>query len=616
MAQSMKQTSLAKMGRSARWLFVGVLVAGSGQFAYAGPQDRVANMNKQAMDDYDKLEFNSARKTLEDTVSLLRKNNLDSTVQAARTYINLGMVYVQLKDTGRGEQWFKRALAINPNAKLDPNLATPEVKAVWTIASGGKPAMVAQPVQQPVQQPVAQPVQQPVQQPVAQPVQQPTQTSDPFQIEGDVKKPDPPKSPLEYSADDLLDPVKKCELRHSPLLEVRTAQKVNLYITPTSVPVARANIFYRGPGQERFTESPMIPSRKQPGDLVGVIPPEALMGTSIQYYIEGLDAKGRVCGVQGTADNPIIMKVSRYAGVVVAQSEDVEDPLKYVKQEDERQRLAGLRDRVYFDLGVGTGGALITAGTTTEVAWFYNPRSTKYEQAKSSSTGFTWGGLGLRAEFGAFLWRGLSLGVSGRFEAYSNHNADSTDAAMKNNLCTDSQGRPSPCFATTAKGQYGYMVLGKLRYQFSPGRIFRPYIHADIGGGEWRGALNIDGSRPVKNGAIDTESPLQPTDQCSAEYNGKADPERKPAGCTSVGGNVGYNQQTGTASATYVNRVCPTTGSCVDSVLLGKLFVGAGAGFYVGGRHAGVSLDVNLLTSLSGTTGLLLDAYVGPQFMF
>ena len=187
--------------------------------------------------------------------------------------------------------------------------------------------------------------------------------------------------------------------------------------------------------------APMIPSRKQPGDLVGVIPPDALLGKSIQYYIEGYDAKGRACGTQGNTENPIIMKVSPYAGVVVAQSEDVEDPMKYVKQEDERQRLASLRDRVYFDLGVGTGGALITAGTTTEVAWFYNPKSTKYEQAKSSSTGFTWSGLGLRAEFGAFLWRGLSLGVSGRFEAMLNHNADSSDAEMKNNLCVDSQGR-------------------------------------------------------------------------------------------------------------------------------------------------------------------------------
>ena len=608
MAQSMKQTSSAKMGRSARWLLAGVLVAGSGQFAHAGPQDRIANMNKQAMDDYDRLEFNAAKKTLEDTVALLRKHALEGTIQAARTYINLGMVYVQLKDSVRGEQWFRRALSINPNAKLDPNLATPEVKTVWAIATGTAQAPMPQPVQ-PVQQPIAQPVQQPVQ--PAQPTQ-----SDPL-IDVETKRPEPPKQPLEYSADDLLDPVKKCELRHTPLSETRTKTKVNLYITPTSIPIARASIFYRSPGQERFTESPMIPSRKQPGDLVGVIPPDALLGKSIQYYIEGYDAKGRPCGTQGVAENPIIMTVSPYAGIVVAQSEDVEDPMKYVKQEAERQRLAGLKDRVYFDLGIGTGGALITSGTTTEVAWFYNPKTTKYEQAKSSSTGFTWSGLGVRAEFGAFLWRGLSLGVSGRFEAMLNHNADSSDSAMKNNLCTDSQGRPSPCFATTAKGQFGYLVLGKLRYQFSPGRIFRPYIHADIGGGEWRGGLNIDGSRPMKNGAVDTDSPLQPTDQCSAEYNGKTtDAERKPAGCTSVGGNIGYNQQTGTPSAQYLNRVCPTGGSCIDSVVLGKLFVGAGAGFYVGGRHAGVSLDVNLLTSLSGNTGLLIDAYAGPQFLF
>ncbi|MFO0655857.1 MAG: hypothetical protein U0787_12370 [Polyangia bacterium] len=612
----MKQTSSAKMGRSARWLLAGVLVAGSGQFAHAGPQDRIANMNKQAMDDYDRLEFNAAKKTLEDTVALLRKHALEGTIQAARTYINLGMVYVQLKDSVRGEQWFRRALSINPNAKLDPNLATPEVKTVWAIATGTAQAPMPQPVQ-PMQQPIAQPVQQPIAQPVQQPVQpaQPTQ-SDPL-LDVETKRPEPPKQPLEYSADDLLDPVKKCELRHTPLSETRTKTKVNLYITPTSIPIARASIFYRSPGQERFTESPMIPSRKQPGDLVGVIPPDALLGKSIQYYIEGYDAKGRPCGTQGVAENPIIMTVSPYAGIVVAQSEDVEDPMKYVKQEAERQRLAGLKDRVYFDLGIGTGGALITSGTTTEVAWFYNPKTTKYEQAKSSSTGFTWSGLGVRAEFGAFLWRGLSLGVSGRFEAMLNHNADSSDSAMKNNLCTDSQGRPSPCFATTAKGQFGYLVLGKLRYQFSPGRIFRPYIHADIGGGEWRGGLNIDGSRPMKNGAIDTDSPLQPTDQCSAEYNGKTtDAERKPAGCTSVGGNIGYNQQTGTPSAQYLNRVCPTGGSCIDSVVLGKLFVGAGAGFYVGGRHAGVSLDVNLLTSLSGNTGLLIDAYAGPQFLF
>lgn len=608
MAQLMRHISSKMVNRTVRWVFALALVGGSVQVAYAGPQDRVANMNKLAMDDYDRLEFNSARKTLEDCIALLRRHNLESTNQGARTFINLGMVYVQLKDTTRGEQWFRRALAINANAKLDPNLATPEVKTVWAKASGGAaPVPVVSP-----QPPIVSTPQPPA---IPTPVPPPVVAAQPDVTKIESDKPEPPKQPLEYNADDLLDPVKKCELKHTPLPEARSKTKVNLYITPSLESVSRATIFYRLPGQDRYIDSPMIPSRKRPGDLVGVLPPDAMTGKSIQYYLEGYDAKGRACGTFGVPDNPVVMTVSPHAGIVVAQSEDVEDPMKYLKQEDERRRLAGLRDRVYFDLGIGTGGALVLAGTATEVAWFYNPKTSKYEQAKSSSTGFTWSGLGVRAEFGAFLWRGLSLGVSGRFEAMLNHNADSSDPAMKNTQCLDGQGRPSPCYATTGKGQFGWLVLGKLRYLFRPGSVFRPYIHADIGGGEWRGGLNIDGSRPTKNGVVDPSSPLQPTDQCSAEYNGQPN-DRKPPECSSSGNRPGYNQQQSPASPQNLNRVCPDNGSCVDSVVLGKLFVGAGAGFYLGSRNAGVSVDLNLLTSLAGNTGLLVDAYVGPQFKF
>ena len=117
-------------------------------------------MNKQAMDDLRSPEFNAAKKDTEDTVALCA-SALEGTIQAARTYINLGMVYVQLKGSVRGEQWFRRALSINPNAKLDPNLATPEVKTVWAIATGTAQAPMPQCVQ-PVQQPIAQPVQQPL----------------------------------------------------------------------------------------------------------------------------------------------------------------------------------------------------------------------------------------------------------------------------------------------------------------------------------------------------------------------------------------------------------------------------------------------------------------------
>jgi hypothetical protein len=58
------------------------------------------------------------------------------------------------------------------------------------------------------------------------------------------------------------------------------------------------------------------------------------------------------------------------------------------------------------------------------------------------------------------------------------------------------------------------------------------------------------------------------------------------------------------------------TGPCVDSVSLNKVWVGGGFGFYAGARHIGVALDVNFLGALGGQSGALIDAYLGPQFVF
>lgn len=365
----------------------------------------------------------------------------------------------------------------------------------------------------------------------------------------------------------------------------------------------------------------MVPSRRQQGDLLGQIPAESVVGKALQYYIQAFDAKGRVCGSQGTPDNPLIVRISGSA-VAVAQSQDVEDPIQYVKRADAERAAALARDYVYIDLGVGTGGAVVGAGATTEVTYYFNRTTQQYERSRASSGGFIWGGLGVRAEFGVYMWKGLSLGVSGRFEPYLNHNADSqVNSYYPQAACKDSNGNPGPCYATTSRGQFGYMVLGKLRYQFrkSYGNVFRPYVHLDVGGGEWRGALNIDGSRPMTaNGQIDASSPYQPTDVCSAEYNGKTGTERVPANCNSVGGVAGYNKQdhSQTAVPSSLNRVCPATGPCIDAVLMGKLLVGGGMGFYLGGRHAGISLDANLLAAIGDQFGLFIDVYAGPQFNF
>jgi hypothetical protein len=82
--------------------------------------------------------------------------------------------------------------------------------------------------------------------------------------------------------------------------------------------------------------------------------------------MEAYDNLGRVCGNFGTADNPTIIRVTAARGIAAIPAEDVENPLAYVQKEDERRRLSMLRDHVYIDVSVGSGGAVISSGATTE----------------------------------------------------------------------------------------------------------------------------------------------------------------------------------------------------------------------------------------------------------
>src|SRR5690242_7418303 len=74
-------------------------------------EKQVQRLNKRAMEDYDALEFDSARRTLLDALQMLRANGLDETPTAAKTYINLGIIYINaFKDKNRGQQQFVNAL--------------------------------------------------------------------------------------------------------------------------------------------------------------------------------------------------------------------------------------------------------------------------------------------------------------------------------------------------------------------------------------------------------------------------------------------------------------------------------------------------------------------------
>src|SRR6185503_15689327 len=54
---------------------------------------RVEELNRAAMEDYDLLEFDGAKKQLSEALTLVKKNRLDKHKVAARTHLNLAIVY-------------------------------------------------------------------------------------------------------------------------------------------------------------------------------------------------------------------------------------------------------------------------------------------------------------------------------------------------------------------------------------------------------------------------------------------------------------------------------------------------------------------------------------------
>src|SRR5437899_12879545 len=94
----------------------GAVLALSSQRAAAQDQaavDKLVQMNKKALEDYDTLEWDAAKRTLLEALVAGKKAGLENHPVMARTYEHLGAVYIMgFKDHQKGLQSFVRALEI------------------------------------------------------------------------------------------------------------------------------------------------------------------------------------------------------------------------------------------------------------------------------------------------------------------------------------------------------------------------------------------------------------------------------------------------------------------------------------------------------------------------
>lgn len=265
--------------------------------------------------------------------------------------------------------------------------------------------------------------------------------------------------------------------------------------------------------------------------------------------------------------------------------------------------------RFFLHVGAGGGGRLVSQGTSLDTLWGFTTKTGLYQPGSIAKTGFANAGLILQAELGVRLNKQWALGVVGALQTYLDNNVSSQDWTMPS-VCTDGQGQPIPCYPTSAKERFGFRVLGKLRYHIPvASRWIQPYVFGALGGGRWRGTVTVDVARENNAGR-----PIF-TDRCSAISQGTATPEE----CRSADGKPGFNAAAQTMMPfdnARLNRVCPVGQACLDTVGSTGFMVGAGGGFYVGTPRIGGFVEVTALALIGSSSGMTLDATMGPQLSF
>ena len=123
-----------------------VVVSGTARMASAQANKddlaaTVAKLNKKALDEYDNLNFEEARKILRDALDFCKEAGLEQHPIAARTNLHLGVdLLTGFKQRDAAAKYFRKALEIQPDIKMTKSLANPEIQAAFdeVVASLGK----------------------------------------------------------------------------------------------------------------------------------------------------------------------------------------------------------------------------------------------------------------------------------------------------------------------------------------------------------------------------------------------------------------------------------------------------------------------------------------------
>ena len=300
------------------WVIAAVLVAASS--AHADPKGDITSKSKEAMENYDLMDYDAAKKLLNQALASAKKAKLDKDAVTAKVYLDLGLAAFAGGDVEGAKVAFISAVQIDPKIQIDAAYKSPELtKMLEEAKSGGKPEVGPGP------EPVL-------------------DTVDCTTVKG---------------------------LQHTIIDTAPSAapQPIEALVGGDIAPI-KVSVFYRVEGATDFTE---VKLGKQ-GDCkyTGAIPAAAMKGSLIHYYVAALDGNNKAIAAKGSSGSPNILELTAAVKKVVGTKDDTEDPIHKTggpKVEGPTGDISGgvvaggKRPKVMITLAAGTGFGYVRGST-------------------------------------------------------------------------------------------------------------------------------------------------------------------------------------------------------------------------------------------------------------
>jgi len=300
------------------WVMAAVFFAASS--VHADPKSDISSKSKEAMENYDLMDYDAAKKLLNQALASAKKAKLDKDPVTARVYLDLGLAAFAGGDIEGAKVAFISAVQIDPKIQIEAAYKSPELTKMLEEAKAGG------------------------------------------------GKPDGGEPVL-----DSVDCASVKGLQHTIIDSAPGAapQPIEALVGGDISPV-KVSVFYRIEGATDFTE---VKLGKQ-GDCkyTGAIPATAMKGSLIHYYVAALDGNNKAIAAKGSSGSPNILELTapvKGGGKQVATKDDTEDPIggKPAKIEGPTGEVSGgvvaggKQPKVVITLAAGTGFGYVRGST-------------------------------------------------------------------------------------------------------------------------------------------------------------------------------------------------------------------------------------------------------------